>query len=315
MTKRESRTKNIIIGCKMQINLRNLAAFLYSIFLRTGSGIPEVLSRSARGEIILSVYSHNPDKRLFEKTVKWFRKKKFRFLDVHELYEILSGKSSFPTRAVFFSLDDGWKENYNEVVRLSHRIKVPLTIFIPTEPVMGCGPYWWTTVDKAYRKGYISYTPDALKKMPDEKRSEILEKAGRHVSIRREAMLPYEVKKLPEKNIAVGSHTLTHPILTMCNDEKSKKEITESRIELENWLGIPVLCFSYPNGLYGRREKEFVKSAGYQMAFTTERKYIERNSPPDLLELPRFDILEHVSFSENICRMTGVWFSRKRNKS
>jgi peptidoglycan/xylan/chitin deacetylase (PgdA/CDA1 family) len=308
-------TRNIITGYNMQFNLRNLAAYVYSIFLRTGSGIPSVLSRSARGEIILSVYSHNPDKKLFEKTVRWFRKRNFRFLDVNELYEILSGKSAFPTRGVFFSLDDGWKENYKEVVQLSHRIKIPLTIFIPTEPVLDCGPYWWTTVGKAYRKGFISIAPEALKKMPDEKRSEILEKARRHVSLRREAMLPEEVKKLPDKNITVGSHTLTHPILTMCNDEKSRIEITESRIELEKWLGMPVMCFSYPNGLYGQREKEFVRAAGYRMAFTTERKYMERNVPQDLLELPRFDLLEHVSFSENICRMTGVWFSRKQKKA
>lgn len=308
-------TKNTITGYSMRYNFRNLAAYAYSLFLRAGSGIPDILSRSERGEIILSVYSHNPDKKLFDKTVRWFRKRNFRFLDVNELYDILSGKDSFPSRAVFFSLDDGWKENYQQVVRLSDRKKVPLTIFIPTEPVLKNGPFWWTTVDRAFRKGFISYTSDALKKMPDEKRSEILEKAERHVSVRREAMLPEEVKRLPDKHISVGSHTLTHPILTMCNDDKAKKEITESRIELEKWLQKPVMCFSYPNGLYGQREKEMVRDAGYRMAFTTERKYIERNRLPDLLELPRFDLLEHVSFSENICRMTGVWFFRKQKKA
>ena len=97
----------------------------------------------------------------------------------------------------------------------------------------------------------------------------------------------------------------------MCDDQESASEIRDSKAKLEGWLGKEMAHFAYPNGLYGEREIQLLKESGYKTAYTTIPKYLTRENFDNLFTLPRFDVLENVSFAENICRMTGVWFHRK----
>jgi len=43
------------------------------------------------------------------------------------------------------------------------------------------------------------------------------------------------------------------------------------------------------------------------MAFTTELSPITPDRLIDHYEIPRMEVLEHVSFWETMCRMSGVW--------
>ena len=43
------------------------------------------------------------------------------------------------------------------------------------------------------------------------------------------------------------------------------------------------------------------------MAFSTVADYITQENIGALYKLPRFEVIEHASLKENICRMTGVW--------
>ena len=73
--------------------------------------------------------------------------------------------------------------------------------------------------------------------------------------------------------------------------------------------------FAYPNGSFSDREKEILMDSGYQLGFTTEPVYITPENIAQKYSLPRFDVLENISFTENLCRMTGIWFYKsKKNK-
>jgi hypothetical protein len=63
---------------------------------------------------------------------------------------------------------------------------------------------------------------------------------------------------------------MTHPILTQCGDMKSEQEITRSRLDIEEALGVPCRHFAYPNGSYGTREVVTVRASGYVTARTTD---------------------------------------------
>lgn len=76
------------------------------------------------------------------------------------------------------------------------------------------------------------------------------------------------------KHFAVGSHTLTHPILTAIDPETAQYEISHSRVELINSFNQPVDTFCYPRGKYNQQVKEMVKKAGYRMARTTDVGHI-----------------------------------------
>ena len=65
------------------------------------------------------------------------------------------------------------------------------------------------------------------------------------------------------------SHTLTHPLLPQVDAARSRDEIVESKREIEQHVPYALTSFCYPAGLYGPREVEFVREAGYAAALTT----------------------------------------------
>jgi len=298
----------------MELSIRNIAAWLLSNYYIFIGKINPVKKSAKNGEIILSVYFHNPSKKLFEGCVKWFLKNGFSIISTEELNSIIQNNKPIPPSSVVFTVDDGWKENKANIVAVAEEYKIPVTIFVTTSPVETGESYWWTYIQKAFDKKLTNHSVGALKLVPNEQRIQELELYKYKVPKNRDALTIEEVKTISQSPfITIGSHTVTHPILTMCNDETSKYEIVESKQMLENWIKKPVPFFAYPNGNYTEREINTLKSNGFQMAFTTKPEYVTLNSFKSPFEIPRFDVLENISFAENIIRMTGVWFEKKGN--
>jgi peptidoglycan/xylan/chitin deacetylase (PgdA/CDA1 family) len=79
-----------------------------------------------------------------------------------------------------------------------------------------------------------------------------------------------EVCELDGGALSFEAHTVTHPNLLLLDDDASRREITQSKLDLEARLGRPVDAFCYPAGLFGERERNFVDEAGYRVAVTCE---------------------------------------------
>ncbi|WP_291519700.1 glycosyltransferase [Acidovorax sp.] len=81
------------------------------------------------------------------------------------------------------------------------------------------------------------------------------------------------VRDLSAKGHEIGSHTVTHPILTFCSASDAMDEIAQSREGLAEMVRAPVRSFSYPNGKPGLDfdlgHTAMVKKAGYTSAVTT----------------------------------------------
>ncbi len=295
----------------MVFNKRNIAAFLLSKFFIISGKVSKIKKRAGNGEFILSVYFHDPGRELFESCVKWFLKNGYSFISTNDVYAIANGKKPFPSAAVVFTVDDGWKDNKDNIAAIANRYKIPVTIFASTKPIATGEAYWWSYIAAANKKGLVSQSVSALKKVKNEERQDIVDKVKAQLSLKREALTIDELKEISNAGyVTIGSHTVTHPILITCSDEQSGYEIKESKKILENWLKKDVEHFAYPNGLYNEREIKFLKDSGYKTAYNTIPQYITAENFKDLYSLPRFDVLEDVSFTENICRMTGVWFNR-----
>jgi peptidoglycan/xylan/chitin deacetylase (PgdA/CDA1 family) len=78
-----------------------------------------------------------------------------------------------------------------------------------------------------------------------------------------------QIRALPTELVSIGSHTSTHPMLTLLEEGESRREIEESRIKLQEMLGRPVNEFSFPFGDFNRRMVEFCRAAGYDRVYTT----------------------------------------------
>ena len=298
------------------LHIRNVAAQLLSAYYLSGKRVKEVKKKAADGEILLSVYFHNPSKHLFSSCIKWFKKNGFSFISVSELNEIIENKLPLPKSTVVLTVDDGWKENKENIFEVAEAEQVPVTIFITTEPVEKEKRYWWSTVQEGIKKGLCNETVMGLKKVPNAKRMEVVEKLETQLPTERDALLITEIQQFKNsKYIQFGGHTVTHPILPQCSNDVSEYEIETAKQKLEQWLSKPINSFAYPNGSYTQREIDLLINKGYHISFNTIPEYIKKDSLLKPYELPRFDVLENVSLTENICRMTGIWFQRKNNQS
>ncbi|MCW2600015.1 MAG: polysaccharide deacetylase [Frankiales bacterium] len=73
---------------------------------------------------------------------------------------------------------------------------------------------------------------------------------------------------LLEAGMHIGSHTITHARLALLSAGAARREVLDSKDELEGRLGVPVLDFSAPFGLpdvdYTDRDLQVVMEAGYR---------------------------------------------------
>jgi peptidoglycan/xylan/chitin deacetylase (PgdA/CDA1 family) len=105
-----------------------------------------------------------------------------------------------------------------------------------------------------------------------------------------------ELRSLDRDLITVGSHTLSHPILTKLSGQEIEAEIQESRRCLEQRLQRKVEFFCYPNGAYDRRAYQLVQKT-YRAAVTTEGGVIEDGKALDVHRLPRIPSAESAALT------------------
>ena len=294
------------------LNLRNGFAWLLSTYYLSSKRLRYVKKRAANGDILLSVYFHNPSKKLFCACIKWFKKNGFSFISVSDLVEIINNKLPLPSTTVVLTVDDGWKENKEHLIEIAEAERVPITIFISTEPVEKEKRFWWSLVEEGRKNGLCKETVQELKNVSNTERMAVIEKLEHLLPSKREALRISDIQAFEKsKYIQFGSHTVTHPILSQCTHEVSGYEIETSKQKLEVWLNKKIISFAYPNGSYTQTEIDHLKNKGYQIAFNTQPRYVQKDDLLKPYELPRFDVLENVSLAENICRMTGIWFEKK----
>ncbi len=93
-------------------------------------------------------------------------------------------------------------------------------------------------------------------------------------------MNTHEIRSIKKMEMEIGSHTVTHSVLTKLSSESVLREVTESKKLLEDMLGEPVLSFSYPEGRFNKMVRSQVVEAGYTLARTTVSFRIESNFDP-----------------------------------
>lgn len=291
----------------MKFNIRNTLAFLYSGLLINLGFVKKAASKALAGEYIISVYFHAPDKKLFESVVRWFLKRGFHFISLKELEAIINGAKPFPKGAVILTVDDGWKTNVENIIPIANKYHIPVTIFVATGPVTH-GTFWWSYVRDGRKMGITDFTIEDLKKLPNHERVAVIDDIKESIQLERQALTRAELQQIASSPyITIAAHTVSHPILTSCDDPESFNEIKESKTQLEEWTDKSVEYFSFPNGDFSEREIGYLRELNFQMSFTTQEFYLDRKGLHHRYQLPRFYIYENASMAENICRMTGVW--------
>lgn len=82
------------------------------------------------------------------------------------------------------------------------------------------------------------------------------------------------------KDFEIGSHTITHPLLTRIPLDEARVEISQSRKLLQDKFKQPINSFCYPRGYSNPQIQEAVVSAGYSNARSTLVGYVHKSENP-----------------------------------
>ncbi len=104
----------------------------------------------------------------------------------------------------------------------------------------------------------------------------------------------YELEELMKYGVEIGAHTLTHPHLTGISPEEAFTEISNSKKDLEDLLGVKINFFAYPYGEHNEEVKSLVRKAGFYGACITKTGIVKNGA--DFFALKRVAIRHNTDF-------------------
>jgi peptidoglycan/xylan/chitin deacetylase (PgdA/CDA1 family) len=117
-----------------------------------------------------------------------------------------------------------------------------------------------------------------------------------------------ELRQLANLGMSIGSHTLTHPVLSQQNSESAWLEISESRGLLEQATGKQVWALAYPFGdpaSVGAREMQMAEQAGFKCAFVNTDGGFGASLPR--FALPRIHVTAKMALTEFEAHVSGFY--------
>jgi peptidoglycan/xylan/chitin deacetylase (PgdA/CDA1 family) len=202
---------------------------------------------------------------------------------------------------VVITFDDGYADNALEALPILEELEVPVTFFVSTGTIDTRNEFWWDELERIFlgefefpesfaledsRFGKIWPTvsaADRLKLYQDihplmqrldfssrEKWLQQIRRWAQAGEVGREthrAMTVHELRRLAQSQwVTIGAHTVSHPVLSALPAAAQKKEISDSRNQLEALLKREVKVFSYPFGWktdYNDDSIEICKESGF----------------------------------------------------
>jgi len=105
-----------------------------------------------------------------------------------------------------------------------------------------------------------------------------------------------ELRDHAARGIAIGSHTVSHPHLTTLSDDELRRELEESKREIEDRLSRACHDLAYPYGEHDARVRAAARAAGY------DRAYALRGPRSDPYAAPRVDLYRRHTVPRTLLR-------------
>lgn len=231
----------------------------------------------------------------------------FNVVSCKQVSDAINHGLELPSRALMITFDDGFCDNYEIAFPVLARLGLPATFFLSTEYIGTQRLFWfdWVvhTVLRTREKRIRLHTVDMnleLEDTPAPRRqvaAELLRVLKRSTEIQRLAALEElrhvagvgdgdvgqkvnapmtwdEIREMSQAGMDFGSHTVSHPVLSMITDsEQLRSELRDSKETIERETSRPVIALSYPVG--GRNAVNDLvlaatADAGYEFAFSYE---------------------------------------------
>jgi len=195
--------------------------------------------------------------------------------DLHATFFITSGQ---------FDGEPMWHERVISALRQAT---------VPALDIPGLGLPLLALGSEGERRTAIALVENYLKYFPLATRDELLTQIERAVGVDKaqvHCMSAHDLRQLHNIGFAIGGHTISHPILSLCDPALAMREIGGVRERLHGLIGGPVSAFAYPNGRpivdFNADHVDMVRRAGYKCAVTTQWGGGSAASCP--FQIPRF---------------------------
>ena len=129
-------------------------------------------------------------------------------------------------------------------------------------------------------------------------------------------MATEDIRSLRKMGMEIGSHTMSHRVLTKLKKNEILSELTESKKWLEDLLGEEVTAFCYPKGKFNARVRRQAVKAGYALARTTAAFRI--GFPSDPWTMPTsfqffpHRLSTHIRHAAREGNLRGLWDWQQR---
>lgn len=198
----------------------------------------------------------------FEKEMQQIKDAGFTVIGMQDFLAWRRGEKNIPHKSCVVTIDDGWNSGYTNAWPVLKKFSYPFTLFI-----------------------YINYVGTGGKSLSWDQLAEM-----------RDAGVDIQCHSWYHSNLrvpatGVDKHTadlVKKDVAALGRDGWLRKEVIDSKKELEQRLGIRVNAIAYPFGIYSQQVRDLVKQAGYEAAFTVYGQRLTRTSPYD--ELGRYAV-------------------------
>jgi peptidoglycan/xylan/chitin deacetylase (PgdA/CDA1 family) len=243
------------------------------------------------------------DAETFERQLRYLT----RNYDVVPLAQLLQRKVKLK-HEIALTFDDGLRNNFTVAYPILRKLSLPATFFV-CPALIDSGSWLWNheararlnsiantefiTLAKQTGAPIVSvdsivewmkglYKPEKLQVEQAIREATPSFQKSPEQGVRFDMMNWSELAALDQDLIAIGSHTVSHPILSTLDEKELEQEVAESRVQLEAKLGRPVPHFCYPNGSHNPAVVASVRRH-YQAAVTTDAALLEGQVDPHLL--------------------------------
>lgn len=189
-----------------------------------------------------------------KRTIEAYRQQGHRFVSIDEACDIITnGRCKHPF--VCLTFDDGYQDNYDIAYPILKQKEVPFAIYVTTGFIDNRLPMWWYP--------------------------------GEQLGVNTESLKALDADPL----CTIAAHTVSHPRLDTLSPEEQRKEIMQSKHELETLLSHPIHHFSYPHGAYNADTLKIVNDCNFISSLRAWGGSIRRGDI-NLWELPRIELKE-----------------------
>jgi peptidoglycan/xylan/chitin deacetylase (PgdA/CDA1 family)/glycosyltransferase involved in cell wall biosynthesis len=215
-------------------------------------------------------------KETFENHLSFLKERGFTPITFREYDAYRSGRKpwiTFPKKPVILTLDDAYLDNYTNALPLLKKFGFSAVIFALGDTNITHNE-WDAKTGEAPRVPLMNVA---------------------------------QMREMTAAGVELGAHSMTHSHFTKITPQMVERELVDSKRNLEEALGAPVIAFAYPYGDYSEETKNLTAAAGYKFGIATDTGALHIEDDP-------FAIFRASIFPEDTAaqlkKKTSSWYRK-----